>query len=306
MRRKAHWLEDGLARARLAARARARCPRPQGPVAVAGPSFHGSGSQGRQSAFPPTRRSLASRTLGAGIWPSLAPQGAFRPTPTAAKGKHAYRRAGKARCLPPRARPRGRTSDNLPGGCAAETPRQGAASGHHGQRQALGARASCPRSRRQARMEQARQGHGASPPHKALRKAPLPACREGKMPSPPGPVHAEGRPITCQEAAPQKRRARVCERPWAATGPGGEGILPSLAPTGAHGAGASGSSPASPPHKASMSHKPWRRRPTYPALTSWHRRSAKTTPEPTRARTWQQLSSEEQHRALRQRPRRLC
>ena len=34
MRRKAHWFEGGSGQARLAARARARCPRPQGPVAI--------------------------------------------------------------------------------------------------------------------------------------------------------------------------------------------------------------------------------------------------------------------------------
>ena len=32
MRRKAHWFEGGLGHARLSARARARCPRPQGPL----------------------------------------------------------------------------------------------------------------------------------------------------------------------------------------------------------------------------------------------------------------------------------
>ena len=82
---------------------------------------------------------------GEGILPSLAPQGAFRPTPTAAKGKHACRRAGKARCLPPQGpSARKEVRHSLPGGCAAETPRQGSASGH-GQRRALGARASCSR-----------------------------------------------------------------------------------------------------------------------------------------------------------------
>ena len=108
---------------------------PQGPVAVGGRACtltsrvgrrRAYRAQGRRDAFPPTRRfACVEDPGGEGILPSLAPQGAFRPRPCCSKGKHACRRAGKARCLPPRARPRGRKSDSLPGGYAAENAAPG-------------------------------------------------------------------------------------------------------------------------------------------------------------------------------------
>ena len=85
-----------------------------------------------------------------------------------------------------------------------------------------GARASCPRSRRQARM--------ASP--SVFEPMRLAAHSEGKMPSPPGPVADRRRSQTPGRFYGACFLTRPCNRDDSF---GGEGILPSLAPQGAHG-----------------------------------------------------------------------
>ena len=192
--------------------ARARCPRPQGPVAGRGRSqalargFYGAGFQHALA--------VATDPWGEGILPSHAPSGAHGLR--LFSNQCALRRMRGQDALVPRARgwpwplagpgtrflrcrlPARPCSGDGPLGARCPRP-QGpslavaarrpwhavstvqASSTPLQWRRTLGARASCPRTRRQARMALG-----------CLRtNAPCGAC-EAKMPSPPGPVAARG------------------------------------------------------------------------------------------------------------------
>ena len=129
------------------------------------------------------------------------------------------RRIARARCPRPQGPVRGRIRSQPPGGPLSTAQAPGAPLQW---RRALGARASCPRTRRQARM-----------PQSVFEPMRLAAHSEGKMPSPPG-----ARPWPYPLVAPRRAAfygASSWRTPPMATGAGGEGILPSHAPTGAHG-----------------------------------------------------------------------
>ena len=161
---------------RLAAHARARCPRPQGPVVGRG-----------RSQTPGARRFCGAYLLarpcssdgapgGEGILPSHAPPGAH----VLSSNQCALRRMRGQDALAPKGPWLAEAVRRLPARriCGVYLPAR-PCSGDG----APGARASCPRTRRQARV-----------PYLRI-NAPCGAC-EGKMPSPPGPVADRSRPQT--------------------------------------------------------------------------------------------------------------
>ena len=209
MRRKAHSLEGYLSHARLTARARARCPRPQGRRRCKGrarslrrrKAVHRRLPADAASHGPSGRAHLALAMRRKAHWLDGLP----RPCAPggACEGKMPSPPRGRRRCK------------GMPGACAVGkryTGRLPAAAARHGHW-----------GRGHLAHAMRRKAHWFD----GLRRpcAPGGAC-EGRMPSPPGSV-ATAR--ACREPAPQKGGAPgVYQRMRPAMGPGGEGILPSL------------------------------------------------------------------------------
>ena len=215
----------------------------------------------RREGVPPSNPPLCScrGPWGEGILPSLTPQGAFRPRPAAAKKSTPVGVPGRQDAFPPRGPS---TRKGSPTACQEaapqKTPRQGSASGH-GQdhlRHVEGVGPGfikpdemlvCQERRRSATGPWGRGHLALAAPQGALVRrglghARLAARARAGCPRPQGPSPLQGalvhRPREFAGNAPVGRReGRVPSfQPAAlarAEDPGGEGILPSLAPPGA-------------------------------------------------------------------------